>query len=93
VYFNILNIDKLIQIQKQLVDIRKEILDLMTENYNYGLASSTEITLSEKSYTEALSDFDNLQKSQNTLLNELSVLLGSSRDNSMSLHRNSLDKI
>lgn len=93
VYFNILNIDKQIQIQKQLLDIRKEILDLMTENYNYGLASSTEITLAEKSYTEALSDFDNLQKNQNTLLNQLSVLLGSNSDNSMSLERGSLDKV
>jgi NodT family efflux transporter outer membrane factor (OMF) lipoprotein len=93
VYFNILNIDKQIQIQKQLVDIRKEILDLMTENYNNGLASATEITLAEKSYTEALSDLDNLQKNQNTLLNQMSVLIGSSSNNSISLQRSSLDKI
>ena len=57
-YFNIINLDKQIALQSELVDIRKEILDLTKINYEYGLSSSTDVTVADKLYTEALSDIE-----------------------------------
>ena len=93
VYFNAINIDKQIELQKQLLSTRKEILDLMTINYEHGLSTATEVTLADKSYTEALSDLETLEKTQNVLLNQLAVLTGQSSDESVNLKRGSIDEI
>ena len=50
-YFNAVNMDKQLELQKKIVNIRKEILNLTKENYKYGLSTATEVTLSEKSLT------------------------------------------
>ena len=92
-YFNILSLDKQIEYQKELVSIRKEILDLTKVNYDYGLASSTDVTVIDKSYTEALSDMETLKNSQSKLLNQLAVLTGDSSENSSTLLRSSIECI
>ncbi len=93
VYFNTINMDKQLQIQKDVVATRKEIFDLMTINYEHGLSTATEVTLAEKAYTESLSDLETLEKTQNTLLNQLAVLIGNSSEDSMTLKRSSIDNI
>jgi len=92
-YFNVINFDKQLELQKKIVNIRKEILNLTKENYNYGLSSTTEVTLAEKSLTEAESALSNLGKYQVIFLNQLAVLTGSSVDGSLSLKRTSIDDI
>ena len=92
-YFNILSLDKQIEYQKELVALRKEILDLTKINYEYGLASSTDVTVADKSYTESLSDMETLKNNQGKLLNQLSVLTGESSENSSTLERGSIDSI
>lgn len=92
-YFNIICIDRQIQIQEELVNIRKEILDLTKINFEYGLSTSTEVSIADKSYTESLSDLENLKKNQGKLLNQLAVLIGLSSENSFELERGSIDNI
>lgn len=92
-YFNIINLDKQIALQSELVDIRKEILDLTKINYEYGLSSSTDVTVADKLYTEALSDIETLKNSQIKLLNQLAVLTGESSENSSKLKRGSIDGV
>lgn len=92
-YFNVMSIDKQIEYQKELVDIRKEILNLTKINYDYGLASSTDVTVADKSYTESLSDMETLKNNQSKLLNQLSVLTGTNSENSSTLTRSSIDNI
>ncbi len=92
-YFNILSLDKQIEYQNELTALRKEILDLTKINYDYGLASSTDVTVADKSYTEALSDFETLKNSRAKLLNQLSVLTGESSENSSELQRGTIDSI
>ena len=92
-YFNILSLDKQIEYQNELTALRKEILDLTKINYDYGLASSTDVTIADKSYTEALSDFETLKNSRAKLLNQLSVLTGESSENSSELQRGTIDSI
>lgn len=92
-YFNILSLDKQIEYQNELTALRKEILDLTKINYDYGLASSTDVTVADKSYTEALSDIETLKNSRAKLLNQLSVLIGESSENSSELQRGTIDSI
>lgn len=92
-YFNILNIDKQIEIQKELVNIRKEILELTKVNFEYGLNSSMDVTQADKSYIESQSALETLKKDRAKLLNQLSVLIGSTSENSNGLQRASIDEI
>lgn len=92
-YFNILNIDKQIEIQKELVNTRKEILELTKVNFEYGLNSSMDATLADKSYIESESTLETLKKDRAKLLNQLSVLIGSASENSNELERSSIYEI
>lgn len=92
-YFNILNIDKQIEIQKELVNVRKEVLDLTRVNFDYGLASSTDVVQTDKLFIESQSNLEIMKKNRSKLLNQLSVLIGSSSENSNDLQRTSLDEI
>lgn len=92
-YFNILCTDKKIQIQEDLVKTRKEIFDLVNINFEYGLASSTDVTDAEQLYVEAMTELETLKQSRSILLNQLAVLIGDSSENSSSIERNSFDKI
>ncbi len=92
-YFNILSLDKQIKIEKELLRIRKEILELTKINFEHGLASSTDVTVADKSYTEALSDMETLKLSQIKMLNQLAVLTGDTSNQSSSIVRGSIDKI
>ena len=94
-YFNVINIDKQLELQKKIVAIRKEILDLTKENYKYGLSTSTEVTLAEKSLTEAESALSDIGKAQVLFLNQLAALTGDiyNMEDSSSLERKSIDDI
>jgi len=93
VYFNILKVDKLIELQKQLVEYRTKHLDLIKDKNNYGLCPLSDVILSEKLLTESQTGLTDLEKQQSILLNQLAVLTGVSVDNAASLKRASLDDI
>lgn len=92
-YLNVINLDKQIELQKDIINLRKEILELTRVNYDYGLLTASDVTQAEKSLTESQSDINDLQKMQNIFLNQLSVLTGESVDNSSSLKRTSIDEV
>jgi len=92
-YFNVVKSDKLIELQTELVSIRKNIFDLTKEKNKYGLAPATDVISSDKSYTESLSSLASLQKYNSVFLNQLAVLTGESSDNSGCLKRSSIDEI
>jgi len=92
-YFNAINLDKQIQLQKEIISFRKDIYNLTKENYNYGLNTAVDVVLADKSLTEAQSGLYDLEKQQSIFLNQLSVLIGDSSDSSTSLKRASIDSI
>jgi len=92
-YFNVLNLDKQIQLQKEIINFRKDIYNLTKENYNYGLTPANDVVLADKSLTEAQSGLFDLEKQQSIFLNQLAVLTGESSDNSTSLKRSSIDSL
>jgi len=93
VYFNTLMTDKLIELQKQILDLRKEQFELTKEKNTYGLCPLSDVIQSEKTLTEAQTALTDLEKQQSIFMNQLSVLIGESVDNAGSLKRSSLDDI
>ncbi|MFA6988891.1 MAG: efflux transporter outer membrane subunit [Candidatus Gastranaerophilaceae bacterium] len=92
-YFNVLNVDRQLQLQKEIVNIRKSILELTKNNYDYGLINATDVTQADRLFTEAQSGLFDLQKQQSILLNQLAILLGTTSDSSSSLKRSSIDDV
>lgn len=92
-YFNIVKLDKLIEIQEEIVDLRREIHDLTLERYKDGLATMFDTTQTDKLYTIARIDLNDLQKNRLVMLHQLAVLTGVCPGNSDKLPRSKFDDI
>ena len=90
-YFNIIRADKLIELQKEIINDRKQIFDLMAERNAVGLTSTADLVSANKAYIAATADLSDLEKSRMTLLNNLAVLIGENPDNAAKLQRKSYD--
>jgi NodT family efflux transporter outer membrane factor (OMF) lipoprotein len=92
-YFQVTNLDKQIDLQKEIINIRKKVLELTKESCNYGLYQPSDVLLKSKALEEANSQLSDLEKFQSILLNQLAIITGSSSDNSSALQRSSIDEI
>lgn len=90
-YFNIVRADKLIELQKEIIQSRKEIYELMSERNKVGLTSTAEVVRANKAYISSTADLIELEKSRVTLLNNLAVLIGESPVNANDLKRKAYD--
>ncbi len=92
-YYNIVKLDKLIELQKLIIDDRKQIYDLMKLSNDAGLVSTADTVSANKAYIESNSDLIELEKTRQKLLNLLCVLIGESPENSSNLKRISFDDL
>ena len=92
-YFNIVGLDRLIDLQKQLIEDRKIIYELMKIRNDYGLTSTADLTKAEKSYVLSVADLSDLEKAREILLRSLAVLIGESPENINNIKRVSYDKM
>ncbi len=92
-YYNIVCLDKMVEIQEQLVKDRKEIHRLKKLSNEQGLTSMSDLILTEKSYILAQNDLIQYQKTRQNALNALAVLIGDSANNSNEYKRISYDKL
>ena len=92
-YINIVQLDKLISLQKDIVDYRKVIYELMEEQHKYGYASLQDTIGANKAYTSAKIQLTELEKQSEIALNALAVLIGDSPENSSTYERSSFDLI
>lgn len=92
-YYNIVKLDKLIEIQEELVKNRKQVYDLMKISNNEGISSTSDLILSEKNYVLAQNDIIDYKKSRENALSALAVLIGDSPDNIAEYKRASLDNL
>lgn len=93
VYFNIVNLDKVISLQEQIVKIRKEIYDLMLASNREGLTSTADTIKANKALVQGQTDLIELKKQREQQLHELCVLIGESPENADRIERTSLDNI
>lgn len=92
-YFNIVKLDKLIDIQKEIIKEREQIFNLMRERNKEGITSTADVTRAEKSYVLGVVDLSDLEKARETLLNNLAVLIGETPNNINELKRISYDEL
>lgn len=92
-YFNIINLDKMINLQEKIVKLRQEIYDLMLTSNKEGLTSTADTVKANKALVQGQTDLIELRKNREQMLHQLCVLIGESPENANSLKRNSLDSI
>lgn len=92
-YFNIVKLDKLIEIQKEITGSRKQIFELMKKRNSLGITSTADMVRAEKSYILAQNDLIDLEKTRTILLNHLAVLTGDSPNNIEELKRIPYDEL
>lgn len=93
VYFNIVRMDKTIELQKEINKQRQEIYNLMVLSNKEGLASAADTVRANKALVRGESDLIELEKQREKLLNQLAVLIGESPENKDSLKRITLDEL
>ncbi len=93
VYFNIVRMDKTIELQKEINNQRQEIYNLMVLSNKEGLASTADTVRANKALVKGQSDLIELEKQREKLLNQLAVLVGESPENKNSLKRITLDEL
>lgn len=92
-YLNIVRLDKIIDIQTEIVGLRQEIYDLMLQSNREGLASTADTVKANKSLVSGQTDLIELQKQREFLLHQLAVLIGESPDNVSEFQRTPYDNI
>lgn len=92
-YFNIVKLDKLINIQNEIISDRKQIYELMRERNREGITSTADLTRAEKAYVLSQVDLADLRKAREILLTSLAVLIGESPNNINELKRISYDEL
>ncbi len=86
-YLNIVKLDELVDIQKEMVKSRKKIHELMQKRYDQGISSTTDVIRANKSYVTSTNDLIELEKARTLLLNKLAILTGDSPANVAELKR------
>ena len=74
-YFNLIKIDELINLQKQLIETQKEVTACYKTKYELGTATVNDVLAQEKALTFLKEDLNNLLEKQDVLQNQMSVLL------------------
>ena len=93
VYLNIVRLDKIVDLQKEIVELRKEIYDLMLKRNREGITSTADTIKANKALVAGETDLIEYQKQRDFLLHQLAVLIGESPANAEELTRTSYDKI
>ncbi len=93
IYYNIVKLDKIISLEQQLVENRKEIFELTKISNKEGLTSTSDLILAEKNYVLSQNDLLDYEKSRQNALNALAVLIGDSPENSAEFKRISFDNL
>lgn len=92
-YLNIVSLDKAIELQTEIVQLRQQIFDLMQLSNKEGLVSTADVIRANKNLVQGETQLIELKKGREILLHQLCVLIGDSPENSQTLKRASLDEI
>ena len=92
-YFNIIQLDQLIETQKHIVELRKEIYNQMLISNREGVTSTSDVVKANKAMVAGEADLIDLEKARIKALNQLAVLIGESPENINSLKRSNYKSI
>ncbi len=74
-YYNLIKADKLIEIQEELIKTQEEILAKVTDKYQIGLCSITELLMQEKFLTSLKEEYNLHLQTRDVLVNSMRVYL------------------
>ncbi len=86
-YVNIVKLDSMIDLQTEIVNLRKEIFEMMDIANKKGIASTSDLVKANKSYVLGITDLTELKKQRTQLLHSFAVLIGDSPNNIEELAR------
>ncbi len=75
IYYNLIKADKLIDCQKEIIDLQTEYSELVKKQYQIGTASINDVIASEKSLTYMKEELQNLLEKQDLMQNQLNFIL------------------
>ncbi len=81
VYINIVKLDAMIDLQEDIVDLRKEIFEIMSVANAEGVVSTSDLVKANQAYVTGVADLTDLRKDRTKLLHQLAVLTGDSPNN------------
>lgn len=80
-YINIVKLDAMIDLQEDIVKLRKEIFEMMEISNAEGLASTSDLVKANQAYVAGVTDLTDMKKNRSKLLHQLAVLTGDSPNN------------
>ena len=80
-YINIVKLDAMIDLQEEIVDLRKEIFEIMSVSNAEGIISTSDLVKANQSYISGVTDLTDLKKQRTLMLHQLAVLTGDSPNN------------
>lgn len=92
-YINILKLDKIIEMQHNLIEIEKQNLNIAQQKHNAGLASRDEQLESEQSLISAEITLKKLSQQREVFINHFKVLKGESPEQKTPVDRSSIDTL
>ena len=93
IYYNVVRLDKAIELQEEIVNLRKEIYELMVLSHENGVVSTSDMIKANKSYIHGDTELIDLKRQRVEALNKLAVLIGESPANIDSFERIKYDNI
>ena len=81
VYVNIVKMDAMIDLQEDIVKLRKEIFEIMSVSNAEGIISTSDLVKANNAYISGVADLTDLKKERTKLLHQLAVLIGDSPNN------------
>ena len=80
-YINIVKLDAMIDLQEDIVKLRKEIFEMMEVANAEGLSSTSDLVKANQAYVAGVTDLTDMKKNRSKLLHQLAVLTGDSPNN------------
>lgn len=74
-YFSLIEVDKVIQLQKQLINTQEKVVDAVQKKYKEGTANIDDVIFAKKALTFLKEELNNLYEKQDVLQNQLNVFL------------------
>ncbi|MBP3923683.1 efflux transporter outer membrane subunit [bacterium] len=84
-YLNLVSLDRMIELQEDIVELRKEIYDLMLKRNKEGITSTSDTVKANKALISGQTELIEYKKQRQQLAHQLAVLIGESPENASNL--------
>ena len=80
-YINVIKLDAMIDLQEDIVKLRKEIFEMMEISNAEGMSSTSDLVKANQAYVAGVTELTDMKKNRTKMLHQLAVLVGDSPNN------------